>query len=122
LLIKGIVVVVSAAGIGFSIAQAGAASTAQPAEWSGEYDVRFNAEERELFRQDIEHLQQNFYQADPESRRRWIESVRERRQMLDREEDRASPPLARIKPTRAAGSEAARPSGLRPVLRDRVID
>lgn len=121
-MIKGIVVAVSTAGIGLFIAQAGATPTAQPAESSGEYDPRFNAEERELFRQDIEHLQQNFYHANPESRRRWIESVRERRQMLDREEDRASPPLARIKPTRAAGGEAARPSGSRPILRDRVVD
>lgn len=121
-MIKGIVAAVSAAGIGLSIAQAGATSTTQPAESSGEYEARLNAEERELFRQDIEHLQQNFYQANPESRRRWIESVRERRQMLDREEDRVSPPLARIKPTRAAGGEPARSSGPRPVLRDRVVD
>lgn len=121
-MIKGIIVAVSAAGIGLSIARAEATSAAQQTDSLGEYDARFNAEDRELFRQDIEHLQQNFYQANPESRRRWIESVRERRQMLDREEDRVSPPLARIKPTRAAGGEAARSSGPRPVLRDRVVD
>ena len=119
---KGIIAVVSAAGISLSIAQAMATSAVAPTEPTGESDETFSAADRESFRQDIEHLQQNFYQASPESRRRWIESVRERRQLLDREEDRALPPQVRIKPTRAANGDAARASGPRPSLRDRGSD
>lgn len=51
---------------------------------------RFSAAEREAFRQDLENIQQRFYQASPESRRRWIESVRQQRQLLDQQEDQIS--------------------------------
>ncbi len=48
----------------------------------------FTPEEREAFRQDLEQIQQQYYeQSNPELRQRWLEAVRERRQRLDKEED-----------------------------------
>ena len=39
------------------------------AEWA---ESPLSMTELEALRQDVEHLQQNFYQASPEDRRRWI--------------------------------------------------
>jgi uncharacterized membrane protein YccC len=122
LLIKGIVAAVCAAGIVLTMAQAMATSTGVPPDPATESDMLLSAAERESFRQDIEHMRQNFYQASPESRRRWIESVRERRQQLDQEEDRAlSGQAARIKPSRAANVEPVRTPASR-ALRERISD
>ena len=82
----------------------------------------FSAAEREAFRQDVEHLQQNYYQASPEMRRRWIESVRERRQRLDLQEDQAALPQSRIRASRATAPELPRTSVTRAQSRERLAD
>ena len=121
-MVRGIVAAVSAAGVGLVAAYAVAATSSVPVESGFEAESPLSAAERELFRQDIEHLQQNFYQASPESRRRWLEAMRERRVLLDQEEDRAAMTQARIKPTRAASTDPARPPASRQPVRDRSAD
>jgi len=104
--------------------------TAVPATYEGgetpsEPESIFSAAEREAFRQDVEHLQQNYYQASPEMRRRWIEAVRERRQRLDMQEDQAAlvqAPQNRIKPSRASSPELPRSSVVRSPARERLAD
>ncbi len=94
-------------------------------EAPGEPDQALTAAEREAFRQDVEHLQQNYYQASPEERRRWIEAVRERRQRLDMQEDGAAlTPSAqpRIKSSRASSPELPRASVVRSPSRERLAD
>jgi len=94
-------------------------------EASGDPEQAFTAAEREAFRQDVEHLQQNYYQASPEMRRRWIEAVRERRQRLDMQEDQAAiaqPGQPRMKSSRASSPELPRSSVVRSPARERLAD
>jgi len=98
------------------------ASAGASAEASPEADSPLTAAERQSLRQDVEHMQQNFYQASPEDRRRWIEAVRERRLHLDQEEDRAALAQARIRAPRAAAPELARSLGSRSGGRERIVD
>jgi uncharacterized membrane protein len=98
-------------------ASAGATAEAPP-----EADSPLSAAERQSLRQDVEHMQQNFYQASPEERRRWIEAVRERRLHLDAEEDRAALSEARIRKSRPAAPELARSAGTRNSGRERIVE
>lgn len=98
------------------------ATTGVTSETPPEPDAPFSASEREAFRQDVEDLQQNFYQASPEMRRRWIESVRERRQRLDLQEDQAATAQSRIRASRASAPELPRASVTRAQTRDRIPD
>lgn len=97
-------------------------ATASAFSETTEAESPLSAAERQSFRQDVEYLQQNFYQASPEERRRWIEAVRERRLLLDQQEDRAALAQSRIRASRAAASEAVRPASARSVSRERVVD
>jgi hypothetical protein len=99
-----------------------AASAAGSPDVYPEPESPFSAAEREAFRQDVEHLQQNFYQASPEMRRRWIESVRERRQRLDLQEDRSALPQSRIRASGATAPELPRASVTRTQARERLAD
>jgi hypothetical protein len=88
-------------------------------------ELRLSPAEREAFRQDVEHLQQNFYQASPEMRRRWIEAVRERRQRLDMQEDEAALavfPQPNVRSSRATSPELPRSSVIRSPARERLAD
>lgn len=87
-----------------------------------ETESPLSAAELEAFRQDVEHLQQNFYQASPEMRRRWIEAVRERRQRLDLQEDQAALAQSRIRASRASAPDLPRASVLRAQGRERAFD
>lgn len=101
------------------------AATYEGSDASGEPDQAFSAADREAFRQDVEHLQQNYYQASPEMRRRWIEAVRERRQRLDMQEDQAALAQSsqhRIKSSRASSPELPRSSVVRSPARERLAD
>jgi hypothetical protein len=98
-------------------ASAGATAEAPP-----EADSPWSAAERQSLRQDVEHMQQNFYQASPEERRRWIEAVRERRLHLDAEEDRAALSQTRIRKLRPAPPELARSAGTRNSGRERIVE
>jgi uncharacterized membrane protein len=98
------------------------ASAAATAEAPPEADSPLSAAERQSLRQDVEHMQQNFYQASPEERRRWIEAVRERRLHLDAEEDRAALSQARIRKLRPAAPELARSAGTRNSGRERIVE
>lgn len=100
-------------------------ATYEGPETSAEPDQAFTAAEREAFRQDVELLQQNYYQASPEMRRRWIETVRERRQRLDLQEDQAGitqSAQSRIKSSRATSPELPRSSVVRSPARERLAD
>ncbi|MBU3693681.1 MAG: hypothetical protein FGM40_02490 [Rhodocyclaceae bacterium] len=112
----------SVVGLCFVVTPASAAATGVSFDPATESGSPLSSAERELFRQDVEHLQQNFYQASPESRRRWIESVRERRQQLDQQEDQAALAQSRIGTSRAGAAEGARAGGGRPALRERPVD
>lgn len=89
------------------------------AEWA---ESPLSMTELEALRQDVEHLQQNFYQASPEVRRRWIESVRERRQRLDLQEDQAASAPARVRASRATAPELPRGTVIRAQGRERAVD
>jgi hypothetical protein len=85
-------------------------------------EFSLSSAELEAFRQDVEHLQQNFYQASPEMRRRWIESVRERRQRLDLQEDQTAMSQSRMRASRASAPELPRSTVIRAQGRERAID
>jgi len=100
-------------------------ATYEGPEASSEPDQALTAAEREAFRQDVEHLQQNYYQASPEMKRRWIEAVRERRQRLDMQEDGAAlapPAQPRIRASRASSPELPRSAVVRSPARERLAD
>jgi hypothetical protein len=73
----------------------GGATTSNPAPEDADARL-FSAAEREAFRNDLQDIQQQFYQATPESRRRWLQTVRERRQQLDLHEDQSSSGKSRL--------------------------
>lgn len=120
---KNILLIACGAVVGFLVVlPAVPATPAALTDLDADQDGRMSAAERELFRQDLEHIQQNFYQASPEMRRRWIESMRERRQQLDQEEDQATLVQPRIRTTRAAPAEPPRPAMLRVPTRERALN
>lgn len=112
----------SAFGAFFVALPAVSASSGSSADGAAEAEFPLTAAEREAFRQDIEDLQQNFYQASPENRRRWIESVRERRQRLDLQEDQAILAPPRIRASRATAPELPRAGVVRTPPRERLAD